>query len=163
MKWDVRSVFTGAAPHLPIEDKLDFSDFEFQGSNPFKEPISVHGTVDGAGSVVLLRADVSYRMDGVCDRCLTPTVYESSFSIERVLVTSTENDSDDLVVVDQFMLDLDDLVSAEIWMELPTKTLCREDCRGLCPSCGKNLNEGECGCSGKTIDPRLAALADYLS
>ncbi len=162
MKWDVRSVFTGAAPHLPIEDTLDFSDFEFQGSCPFKEPVSVSGTVDGAGSVVLLRADVSYRMDGVCDRCLTPTVHEDAFSIERVLVTSTENESDDLVVVEQFMLDLDDLVRAEIWMELPTKTLCRDDCRGLCPSCGQNLNEGQCGCSGKTIDPRLAALADCL-
>ena len=50
----------------------------------------------------------------------------------------------------------------DIVMGLPTKVLCKDDCRGLCPDCGKDLNLGDCGCQKKEVDPRLAALADLL-
>jgi uncharacterized protein len=49
-----------------------------------------------------------------------------------------------------------------VLLELPYKSLCREDCRGLCPLCGKNLNEGLCGCNRKSVDPRLAILGQLL-
>lgn len=162
MKWNVRRVFTREVTHMPIEDSLDLSELTFQNACPFPTPVQVKGTVDGAGSVVLLRMTVSYTYNGQCDRCLTPVKRNGSFTAEHVLVTSTEEDSDDLVVVDQFMLDLDELVADDIWMELPSKCLCRPDCQGLCPKCGKNLNDGPCGCSGKETDPRLAALAALL-
>ena len=49
-----------------------------------------------------------------------------------------------------------------LFLGLPTRDLCREGCRGLCPKCGKNLNEGDCGCDRKEIDPRLAVLKKFL-
>ena len=116
-----------------------------------------------AGGVVLLRAIVGYRFDGQCDRCLDPFSREGTLPIEHVLVTSAEDeDSDELVVLEDFQLDLDELVETDLWLELPSKSLCREDCRGLCPQCGKNLNEGLCGCGKKDIDPRLEALKQAL-
>ena len=162
MKWNVRRVFSREVTHMPIEDSLDLSELTFQSACPFPTPVHVKGMVDGAGSVVLLRMTVEYTYNGQCDCCLTPVHRDGSFTAEHVLVTSTEEDSDDLVVVDQFMLDLDELVADDIWMELPSKCLCKPDCQGLCPKCGKNLNEGPCGCSGKETDPRLAALAALL-
>lgn len=162
MKWNVQRVFTGETLHMPIEDEIDLSDFEYQFQHPFKTPVHVNGVVDGAGSVVFLQMKISYTFSGQCDRCLEPVSQKGEVDIKHVLVTSTEQESDDLVVVDQFMLDLDTLVKEDIWMELPSKCLCSSDCRGLCPTCGKNLNEGPCGCSGKETDPRLAALAALL-
>jgi uncharacterized protein len=56
------------------------------------------------------------------------------------------------------VLNLAALLWEEFSLALPVKPLCRPDCKGLCPECGKNLNEGACGCSPDTGDPRLAAL-----
>ncbi|MBP5303964.1 MAG: DUF177 domain-containing protein [Clostridia bacterium] len=162
MKWNVQRVFTGETSHLTIEDAIDLSKLEFQYFHPFKEPVRVTGTVNGAGSIVILRMKMEYTFHGECSRCLKPVSFQNEIEAEHILVTSTEQESDDLVVVDQFMLDLDELVEDDIWMELPSKCLCRPDCQGLCSSCGKNLNDGPCGCSGKEADPRLAALAALL-
>ena len=58
-------------------------------------------------------------------------------------------------------LNLDDLLETEFILDMPTKFLCREDCKGVCPKCGKNLNDGECDCR-PDVDPRFAALAQLL-
>jgi uncharacterized protein len=71
-------------------------------------------------------------------------------------------DNDEIILVEDLKLDLDELVYTEIIISLPMKHLCRADCKGICSGCGKNLNEGECNCSTKQIDPRLQALADLL-
>lgn len=163
MKWNVQKVFMGETLHLPIEDDIDLSDVEFQGYHPFREKVHVSGTVNGAGSVVIFRMKISYTFFGQCDRCLEPVSFDGTLDAEHVLVTSTEQESDDLVVVEQFMLDLDELVTDDLWMELPSKCLCKPDCQGLCSSCGKNLNDGPCGCAEKETDPRLAALAALLN
>ncbi|NLH02379.1 MAG: DUF177 domain-containing protein, partial [Clostridiales bacterium] len=58
-------------------------------------------------------------------------------------------------------LDLSDLLETCFILSMESKFLCRENCEGLCPSCGKNLNDGPCGCK-KEIDPRLAVLGQLL-
>ena len=70
---------------------------------------------------------------------------------------------DDVYIVDQryFELGVEDFVREDIFLALPTKFLCREDCKGLCPQCGKNLNDGSCSCK-KPVDPRLAVLQQLL-
>ena len=70
--------------------------------------------------------------------------------------------SDDRIEVQGYSLDLDDLIMNDILLELPTKLLCRDDCMGLCPECGKNLNDGTCSCRKETVDPRLAVLKQLL-
>ena len=70
--------------------------------------------------------------------------------------------SDDYILTEGNSLDLDELVVSDILLELPTKLLCKEDCKGLCSSCGRNLNEGKCGCEEKTVDPRLEVLRQLL-
>lgn len=74
--------------------------------------------------------------------------------MEHILVASLNNEeTDDFVLIDNYQLSLDELARADILLELPSKFLCREDCRGLCPMCGKNLNEGLCGCHSDRTDP----------
>ena len=60
-------------------------------------------------------------------------------------------------VIPDGQLDLAELAGADILLELPTSMVCDEGCKGLCPECGANLNEGDCGCRPSAGDPRLAA------
>ena len=71
------------------------------------------------------------------------------------------DDNDEYIVVEDNVLDLTELVCEDIILSLPTRFLCREDCKGICSKCGKNLNEGKCDCK-KDIDPRMAALLELL-
>ena len=83
--------------------------------------------------------------------------------MEHILVVSLNHeDNDSFVLIDNYQLPLDELVEEDLILDQPSKRLCKEDCRGLCPQCGKNQNEGSCGCEQKTVDPRLAALQQLL-
>lgn len=164
MNYSLRPLFMGDVSVVPVETEMDLSDQEVQGICPFVQPVRVTGTVEYVDGVVMLRADVQYRFDGVCDRCADPFSRDVTLPISHVLVTSLNDESnEDFVLLEDFQLPLDELVRTDLLLSLPMKSLCREDCQGLCPQCGCNLNEGTCDCRQDTIDPRLAALKDLLN
>ena len=66
------------------------------------------------------------------------------------------------MIVEDGFLEVDEQLVEMLTLEFPSKLLCREDCAGLCPQCGKNLNNGPCACSKQETDPRLAPLAAWL-
>ena len=111
-----------------------------------------------------MKGTVHTRIHGVCDRCAGEFQRDVSFPIDAVLVTelSSEEDEDENIfplVGDS--ADLEEIVRTVFVLNLDSKLLCREDCKGICPRCGKNLNLGKCDCR-KEPDPRLAALAQLL-
>ena len=153
----------GEVTSLPIDTELDFSQVEYQGVCPLPEPVRVTGAVTVRAGVVQLSARAAFVFHGRCDRCLTPFIQAYDVPLEHTLVATLEDEeNDDYILLDQYKLDLADLTMADILLELPYKSLCREDCRGLCPMCGKNLNEGLCGCTRKSVDPRLEVLRQLL-
>lgn len=158
-----RSLFMGEIRSLPIDTELDFSSVEFFGIYPFKKPVRVVGEIVNRAGVVELSVRTRFTFDGRCDRCLTPFTRDYDLPFEHILVATVENEDSDYVLLDNYQLDLDELVQGDILLELPYKNLCREDCRGLCPQCGKDLNEGLCGCTTKSVDPRLAVLQQLLN
>lgn len=110
-----------------------------------------------------LKAAVSFD----CDRCLKPLTIpvEQTFDLAYVPPAGAEEErelgDDDLLVAfytDQ-VIDVDDLVREQIELALPMSRLCSDQCRGLCPECGANLNEGPCACKPEDVDPRWAALS----
>ena len=116
-----------------------------------------------------LRARVSVEYDTECSRCLAPLhrVFTQEFERTAVAASSLVNTSDEdadeeYLFIEEGMLDATPAAVEELLNTRSRVELCREDCRGLCPKCGKNLNEGECGCPKKEIDPRLAKLAELL-
>lgn len=164
MKWNVRTLFTGEREELSIQDTLDFSGEEWSGGYPLAKPVIVSGTVTGAGGIVVLRCTVEYTFEGSCDRCLARFSRGGTLETEHLLILS-EADSDDVdavVVGDSYQLDLDEVIQADLWLEMPMKSLCKPDCKGLCHRCGADLNAGPCGCADKEIDPRLEALKQLL-
>ena len=74
---------------------------------------------------------------------------------------SRDEENDELILVESLRFNLDELVTEDILLGLPTRHLCKEDCKGVCQYCGKNLNEDSCNCSAP-LDPRLAALQQLL-
>ena len=161
---DLKKIFVNEASSMPIEYALDLSTVEYSGLYPLKKPVVLSGLVSNKASLVRLEAKIFYEFDAPCDRCGVDTVREHTVTLEKSLAVSIEGEeSDTILLVPDMKLDLDELVYSEVLVSLPMKHLCHTDCRGICPKCGKNLNDGKCGCPEKEIDPRLAALAELLN
>lgn len=163
MLLDLKPLFAGSRDFLSVEFEMDLSEFEFLGVKPLPSPVAISGKIVSRAGIV--ESDLSCKVEyvGVCDRCLKETVKSYTVNICRVIVVSLENEeNDDIAVVPDMQLDLEDFCYPDIVMSLPTKLLCKDSCKGLCSVCGKNLNDGDCGCQTKEIDPRLAALAELL-
>jgi uncharacterized protein len=134
--------------------------------------VRVEGRASRKGEEVRLKGKIAANSEVVCDRCVKPiplpleVEFDTAFIPEAAEVGKTENVellAEELGIssYDGDAVDLDDLVREQLLLAVPTRLVCREDCRGLCVNCGADLNEGECGCSQPTGDPRWAALANW--
>jgi len=125
------------------------------------EPVA-EGLIKNSAGALSLTGGITCRMRCACDRCGTEFTRELSLPLDVGLAAKLEDeDNPDIFLLDGDWLDLSDLLETCFILGTETKFLCREDCAGLCDRCGKNLNEGPCGC-GKEIDPRLAVLQQLL-
>ena len=149
---------------VPFETALDLSDLSFGGCCPAQEPVVAKGTVKNSAGVLLMHGTVETTLHGVCDRCAKPFLRAVSYPLEAVLVKELENeeDADEWVfLLENDCADLDDIVRTAFVLNMDSRLLCREDCKGLCFRCGKDLNEGPCDCQPEA-DPRLAVLKQLL-
>lgn len=162
-KVNLEAVFANAGATEPVDHDLDLTAECFYGDRSFPEPVKVSGTFRNRAHVVTLNAVIDADLYTVCDRCAKDVVEHLSLPMEHTLVTglNQEEDVDEYIVIPDMILDLDELVYENLLSDLPAKILCKEDCKGLCPQCGKDLNEGPCDCS-KPVDPRLAGLLSFL-
>ena len=102
-----------------------------------------------------------------CDRCLeeVKTLLKLAFNKEVDMKQTAEGrikDLDETDFIIGYNLDVDKLVYSEILVNWPMKTLCREDCKGICRKCGTNLNHGSCSCDTVELDPRMAVIAEIF-
>jgi uncharacterized protein len=130
--------------------------------------IEVLGTPRAVGQVrndagaLSLNATVEAVFRAVCARCLAEFPYTVRLELYAALSESDEaRDDPELYYVGGGTLDADEVIVTELILSAETVPLCSPDCEGLCPDCGKNLNEGECACK-KATDPRLAVLEQLL-
>lgn len=150
-------------------DKITFS-FEWDGASEFfpqltfEKNILVVGDVLNRSGYMQLRLNAESEYSTECARCLEKIKRDFSFNLEKsvALKSETNEDNDDVVIISDSAIELDELVEELLFLELPSRDVCSEDCKGLCPKCGKNLNVEFCGCVTKEIDPRLAVLKKFL-
>lgn len=140
---------------------LDFSDQPVD----FHSPVQIDGEIVNQAGIVTLDYTARFTLALSCDRCLKPFTRDYSFHFTHGLVTRLEGDADDayFLVIPDMRLDLAETARTDILLELPAKFLCTEDCKGLCPTCGQDLNLGGCSCEKKEIDPRWKALDSFFS
>lgn len=109
---------------------------------------SAEGILENRAGVLMLRYRLRAVPELVCDRCLAPVKVPCEEEFSHVIVTETADcrqDAEYLLAPDA-MLDLAEAVMTDLRLSLPTRVLCRPDCKGLCPVCGQDLNLGECSC-----------------
>jgi uncharacterized protein len=133
---------------------------------------------------VLLKGDFVAEVQAPCSRCLADSTLRVPVSftlnlIPKALAAQSQPEGDDQndderaetagsfdledadeELFDGKTIDLDPILREQVLLALPMRAVCREDCKGLCPMCGQNLNEQKCSCEPRVVDPRLAALKD---
>ena len=143
---------------------VDLSDLCYGVSYPVSEPVLAEGNVRNTAGVLVMQGSIATTIHGICDRCASEFHRRVEFPIDVILVTkleSEENEDEWVFPLEGDSADLDDIVRTVFVLNLDSKLLCKEDCKGLCPQCGKNLNDGPCNCR-KELDPRFAALKQLL-
>ena len=113
--------------------------------------------------------DITFRTK--CDRCLTEVPTSLTLQFDRIVTSpdavpeedASEEEDDDLSFMEGYQLNVETFVYNEIMLNWPMKILCRPDCKGVCPVCGRNLNDGECGCDTFVPDPRMAVIKDIFN
>ena len=163
MIFDLSKLFDNEGESAGIACALDLGNVVRWGRKLFDGPVKVTGRAENRAGIVSVSYAADFVLDVVCDRCLTSLArpWRMEFSHIMVLYLNRE-DNDEFIVVPDGRLDLAELASSDILLELPTSILCDEGCKGLCPVCGKNLNNGDCGCERKPRDPRLDKLRELL-
>lgn len=176
MRIDIRSLLAGETDKITLDYTFSLTDKDSAEEIPFDteiegvaftEPVHITGEIVNMGGYIKLTAKASVGYDAVCARCLAPLHRNFSVDFERTVVgkdtlENTADESDEYIEFVNDGLVIDETAAEELVMDFPTRELCREDCKGLCHKCGKNLNDGDCGCPKKEIDPRLAILQKLL-
>ena len=160
----LKDLFAGDSRVIDFDYKIDLSSFEAaEGGRPFEEPVRMAGGVANRADVVSVSATADFKYHTQCDRCLKPIVIEGSVPVDHILVPELSGEeSGEYIVCSNQTLDLDELAVSNIILSLPMKHLCSDDCKGLCPECGRNLNEGPCGCGEKYVNPAFESLKDMI-
>ncbi|MCI8629882.1 MAG: DUF177 domain-containing protein [Firmicutes bacterium] len=125
----------------------------------FSEPVVIKGVLTNTKKGILFEADGNTEAVYLCSRCLERVKVPIQFNINEMFYPSgsVENEKEAETFCDDEM-DLTDVIQRSILENLPMKVVCKEECKGLCPKCGKNLNEGDCDCNDTEFDPRLESL-----
>ncbi len=131
---------------LPV---FEFGPDEYRASKPFSWTVSI----TNVGGALLVAGSVAGEVVTSCSRCLEDATFSVDGEVEGYFLIEGEGEAPDDMEEDEFdvlpednKLDLEPLLRAAIYVELPLIPLCREDCAGLCATCGANLNLGPCGC-----------------
>ena len=136
-------------------------------------PVDVTGKVRLAGPEVFVNGHIETRAQVECDRCLQhiETPVHADFDLQYIPGTEYESggaaelteDEMSVAVFDGEAIDVDEIVKEQVLLAVPTRMLCRPDCKGICPDCGIDKNTGDCACATDDVDPRWAALKNLTS
>ena len=162
MSVDLRGLIRTPGARLPFRQTLSVERLSFPAVLSYPEPPVGEGVISNSADLLTLRGNIRATARCVCDRCAREFDRAVDIPLDVRLAAELEDEEDpDYYLLQGDMLDIDDLLESCFILGMDVQILCREDCKGLCPRCGADLNEGACGC-GKESDPRLAVLEQLL-
>jgi len=152
------------------------AEMQDEGECVFVEPICVGGRAQKASGLIEIEGEVRTAIRLRCSRCLaefsTPLQVPFAVPFTGELPSIADGDEEGggeveltaeemgLITYEGEYLELAEVIQEQVIMALPLQPLCRTDCRGLCPHCGADLNEGDCGCRPPVFNERFGALRD---
>lgn len=157
MYLELDSVFNSDGESLSFDYNLTLDD------SSFVTPVTIKGSVYNKTGIVHLKADAKFDYSTSCAKCNKALLRHATVPVNHILLSHAESDDiDEFIVIDGMRLDLDGLVTEDIYLSVPSRFLCKEDCKGLCSICGTDLNESVCNCSAPS-DPRWDSLKELFS
>ncbi len=164
MQLELRDIFVSDGSCLPISLSLDLSDTEVSGYFPLADPVCFDGGVYNRAGAVTLEGTAEFCYTAPCDRCGDECAERGRVELFYTLVVALEgDDEDDYLEIPDYKLEVDSVVRSDVLLSLPTKHLCTPECKGLCSSCGMNLNHSGCSCDSGDDNPFAAALRNFMS
>ena len=147
MKVDVSDIRREIAASRDFEGEQVLGDITWQGEPlRFRGPLHVRGRLLNGGEELILTANVRGVVVLQCGACLESYEQNLDFSFEAELRSSPEDQNSDSFLYQGNEVALSDIVLEFLLLEIPIRRRCREDCKGLCPVCGVDLNRGTCRC-----------------
>lgn len=166
MKLNLNEIIDLPGGVIPFEYDLVLDDLEINYAKPFERPVHVTGEVRNKAGVLQLEAECSAEIRFDCSRCTVTTVQDYALTVEAILAEGLQNPDDfensEIVLLENATVNVDEIVRSAIILESDMKFLCSDECKGICPKCGTNLNKHECSCEAD-IDPRLEKLKQFLN
>lgn len=159
----------GESFHFDFSEKMDSLEVG-NDEISFKDPVSISLDVKNVGNVLNFKGSIKGETVLTCSRCLETypfhleTDFDERFIHESDIAAAQEDgiDTEDMQVIEGNKIELGDIVSESILLNIPMKLICSENCRGLCSVCGINLNNSNCNCKSEEIDPRLGVLKKFF-
>ncbi len=161
MRLDLREVILVPGASKAFNCELETEGLDFPSVTAYTAKPHAAGRVYNEAGILRLEGTLSADMHCVCDRCGETYEMHKQTVLDAVIVEEENEEFPEYFVLDGYELDLDELLSTCFILDMETKFLCREDCKGLCARCGKNLNLGPCSCKAE-VDPRFAVLEQLL-
>lgn len=162
VRLDLRELIASPGNKREFEFRLDPTDLDFEGVLGYLTPVSVTGRVENHAGLLELHADIRAQMLCQCARCLKEFQKPLETDVKAYLAQELEDeDNEDYYLIENDSVDLEEIMRDALILNFEPRLLCRADCKGLCPKCGKDLNEGPCGCV-EDLDPRWLALGQLL-
>ena len=160
MKICVRDAFTSYSYSKEYSFDLTLSDLPAQ---LVSDSVHVNVTVTALDGTVTCETVTDAVFMAECGRCLRRFELPLSITSKKLVRRDADEDFEDVIYVDGGLcIDIDEEIRAQLYFEFPTKPLCSDDCKGLCPVCGCDLNEKSCSCDIRTTGPRLAVLKKLI-
>lgn len=145
MKINLKQIFNIVGEKKDFSYEIAADEFSDIKGFSFGSAVSLNGKFYNRAGVVYLDYSAVCRLFHTCDRCLKEFSKDYDLSFDHIVVPSVSNeDNDDYIVADGESIELNEVALNDILLSLPTKVLCREDCKGLCMVCGCDLNESQC-------------------
>ena len=163
MQYDVSSILKVRGAKISVDESIPTFKETDADSVEFYD-VSVKGEIVNIGDVLELNANVCGKFKTECARCLKPIEESFSTDFTEMLKNVDEEiaDKDAVVMFSGFTVDLTEIIRSNILVSLSTRYLCSEDCKGICPVCGADMNESPCNCKNDYIDPRMEGLKRLL-
>ena len=159
---DLKDVIEVPGASKTFQTALDPEHLLTPAIHGFRTPPETKGSVTNTAGLLNLRAEVRAEMACVCDRCGMEFDREKILRVDVPLAADAEDDADaDVFPLEGDGVDVTGVLETCFILETESKLLCRDDCKGLCPNCGRNLNDGPCDCKNP-MDPRFAVLEQLL-
>ena len=162
MEIPISDILSGKGRTKNIDYTFEMDPFEFEGD--IIKSVSfckVQGNICSRDNVLLLNINIKVNLEMNCSRCLDSFIYPIDIDIEEKFINDSTLDDEAIILTDD-VLNINEIVEKSIISTLPIKRVCKTDCKGLCQSCGCNLNYDSCTCDKDDVDVRFEVLRGFF-